>query len=647
MSKVEFTRPYKAWDIGSTSVSQNLKDELAKCTSATFHCQERAGSGLPVKVNAFVVEAMYRMLEGKIAVVQVGSGSYAAEEEDKTTKRTVVVYFNINGMFQMAVVKSNGNHGENPVIGAAEDKFDHTPFYACFLPALAEAHPTAKTIMDAIVDDYKKNGTLGSPASLAELSDFVDYCFDEGILNPKTVGGSIPQIEAEVLTAGTMNGDVLFGKPNLLLGNAKKVKKTRKKRMTFKEAKDEFEAFANSHTWTEEEKMLIPSFPDDYIVLPEVITIARRFVNSRDFKRPMVNAMWRADTSYGKSTGVEMLAAILGLPLLRLTCHSTMEKTEFLTQFVPVTGKEVDEEAASYDMPSFDEISFDPETAYEQITGVNNEDATPEMCLQAIARRSAVDPMFRLNAAKAAFDDAFSHYQIFVDDDGKVDEERTAERTDALLRAQEELTQAFEEAKNAPARMDNAPKFKLVESNFIKALQKGYLCEVQELSRIKDAGVLVGLNEYDRPGSVIPMVDGSFCTRHPEAFVVYTDNVGYASCRPIDPSVIRRMAFVIDSPDLSEQEIKSRVKYNTGFTETALLDVMYSVWAGVRDYCRKHEITDGTCSPTELEMWVATVMIDGIGDLKQTCQECIVSKCTSDPEEQSEIVSSVLNNLLK
>ena len=629
----EFTRPTKAWDLNWVNGSP------PEARPEQLHCREREKSPLPVRPNAFVAEAVHEMVSGKLAAVQVGPGLYASEQTDEISRQSVIACFNVNGNLQASIVKANGNYRQLPEIGAQGDTFDQTPLYACFILAMAEKYPTAKEILDEIREEWKRDGTY-HPEHVYRLSDFIDYAFEEGLLKPKITGGHIDTLDQELVSAGTFDGDVIFGTPFLLRGKAKRAV-SRKKKTVFRDAAAEFSAFARSHSWTEEERKLIPTFPDDYAVLPEVLTIARRYVQSRSFRRPMVNVMWRADTSYGKSTGVEMLAAILGLPLLRLTCHSTMEKNEFLTQFVPVTGNR-EEQGPAPDLPSFEEISFDPETAYRQIAGVSSEEATPELCLQAIARRSAVDPLFRVSAAKASLDEALTRYRILAEDGTAPDGEKTAERARALQTAQEDLTQALEAVRSGAAGCDSAPRFQLVESNFIRSLQKGYLCEVQEVSRIRDSGVLVGLNEYDRPGSVIPMVDGTFCTRHPEAFVVFTDNVGYTSCRPVDPSVIRRMAFVIDSPDLPEKEIKDRVRYNTGFAETALLDRMYTVWKEIRSFCRKHEYTDGTCSATELEMWVSSVMIDGMADLEQTCRECVVSKCTSDPDEQAEIMSSVV-----
>ena len=51
----------------------------------------------------------------------------------------------------------------------------------------------------------------------------------------------------------------------------------------------------------------------------------------------MNNFMWRGITSYGKSTGVELMAGFLNIPLLRMTCNSTMETQNFLSDIIPDT----------------------------------------------------------------------------------------------------------------------------------------------------------------------------------------------------------------------------------------------------------------------------------------------------------------------
>ena len=173
------------------------------------------------------------------------------------------------------------------------------------------------------------------------------------------------------------------------------------------------------------------------------------------------------------------------------------------------------------------------------------------------------------------------------------------------------------------------------------ALSRGYILEIQEFSRIKDSGVLVGLNEYDRPGAMIPLVDGGYTRRSENALIVWTDNIGYASCRPVDPSVIRRWSMVIDSYDLPKEDVLARVVYNTKFADKDLLDKMYEKWVTLQAFLSDKDITEGSCSVTELEMWAAAVMLDGYKNLAENAESTLISKATSDRKEQELIRSSV------
>lgn len=236
----------------------------------------------------------------------------------------------------------------------------------------------------------------------------------------------------------------------------------------------------------------------------------------------------------------------------------------------------------SVDLPSFEDMELDPSGAYQALTGIFDEDATCQMALEAYGK--------------------------------------------------------------AMAARSGAPRFKFVQSNYVKALTRGYICEVQEASRIRNPGVLVGLNEYDRPGSVIPLLDGSYQRRCANAIVVFTDNVGYASCRPLDPSVIRRMAFVIDSTELEKEELFRRVQFNTGCDDEQLLEKMYCVFERIQEYCAENDLmSEASISATEFEMWVKCVLLDGQDSVKDSIRECVVNKVTSDPDQQTEIMDGIVS----
>lgn len=397
-----------------------------------------------------------------------------------------------------------------------------------------------------------------------------------GMLKDNISNGNISMLQEKSLQA--LQGETLCGTP-ILLGNTP----GKAKALTAKEAKAMFASYKHRE-WTEKERQFIPKFDDDYPVMEESIKIARRFVESRNCRRPMSNFLWRGTTSYGKSTGVAMIAYLLDTPLLRLTCSSNMEAQDFLSSFVPDNSV-----PKKTELPSLCEIEADPEAAYFKVTGKKKPDVSCEECLAA----------------------------------------------------------CYEAA--ADARGSSTARFKLVESNFVRALRKGYICEVQEMSRIRDAGIMVTLNEYDRAGAMIPRVDGTTARRHQDAMVIYTDNVGYVSCRPVDPSVMRRMDCVIDSFELTDEQVVSRVKYNTGFSDKGLLGKLIKVWRHIIEFCRESEITSGEISVNELERWVNIIQIEGDAPdvIKCAAIEAMVAKASPDRETQDSLKAELETTLAK
>lgn len=482
-----------------------------------------------------------------------------------------------------------------PVTAGATAPFNLLPMYLIMVQLLrmvdretanivAELHAGSNNDGRALDDDDIEKRFF-------QLSHLVYSVFGAGKSNGLKIAmtaGNIPKLRTKpVVTAD----DIIFGEAKELLGGntASAARYTQPK--TFGEAKPLFAKYAASQKWSQEEEDLIPTFPDDYPMMPETLKIARRFVNSRNNKRPMNNFLWRGITSYGKSTGVEMVAALLHTPLVRMTCSTTTETQDFLSKFVPCN----DADLPQGDIPDIEQMMYDPEGSWLAITGNEKEDATPQECMDELLRRVA-------------------------------------------------------------ATKGDAAKFKHIESNYVKALAHGWICEIQEFSRIRDPGVLVGLNEYDRPNAIVPLVDGGYVRRSHDAMVIYTDNVGLASCRPVDASVIRRMAFALDSDKMPKQMVLDRVKYNTGFDDDKLLDTMYLVWKKIQEYCKTHDITEGPVSVTELEMWVQTVCIDTADDPSiegdkaamayETVLECVVGKATSVINEQEEIMTACVESSL-
>lgn len=482
------------------------------------------------RLNGNVVLAVLDYFAGDqsdAALVQISQTSYAVETN--IHGGTLIANMNINGRIRASLVREDGTFTALPNL-LEEDSFDVTCLILGFFPILRMRFEEVEEIFEHLEESYQR-GENFCQQDLYKLSDAVYRIFTEKRVETDDKNGCIEMLtEASLKQGGLCYNQVICGCPVYLSENQDL--SNRRRQLTVGEAKAEFAEFASHFSWTDQEEELIPDFEDSFEVPEEALRMARRYVASGEERRPMVNFMWRGITAYGKSTGVEIMACVLHMPLLRMTCHTNMETQDFLSDFVPNT---------SY------------------------------------------------------------------------------------------------------GEQGDVPRFKHVESNFVRALAKGYIVEVQEISRIKDSGVLVGLNEYDRAGAIIPLVDGSFTRRHKDALVVYTDNVGYNSCRPLDPSVIRRMAFIIDSYDLPKEKAIARLELNTQVHNAKILEKCYTVWDRIRSFCHDKGITDGSISQSELEMWVLAVKLDGYTNYRQNCIECVVAKATNDIEEQEEIIESVVD----
>lgn len=530
-----------------------------------------------------------------IGVVKIADGSYASEwlQSDGTS---IIAHATKNGVLSAGRRDAlTGKMSQLPSIGSSSTEFNDSSILLLYLLIEADINASkgitgtnsntiTHELLQACRDEFAANGVL--PEEWVRLvCDDLYFAVSYGEIPVNIRNGNIGLLTDRRLASNEFStGKVICGHPDTLIGKqADSMSSANFGRSTVREAKAVAKPYTDTLSWSEEEKMMIPHFDDDVEVPPEVMTILNRFLASREWKNPLNNPCWRGITAYGKSTGVKMLACILNTPLLWMTCSTTTEVEDFLSKHVPNTEECHNMQA---ELPSFDDMANDPEYAYEQITGEYRENVTSEEVLQAYAK-------------------------------------------------------AFLDTSHDPG---NRNPFKIVESDFVRALVKGYIVEVQEFSRIRDSGTLVGLNNYNEPGSVIPLVDGRHVKRHKNAMVVWTDNIGYQSCRKVDGSVLRRMSYIIDSSEMPRERVLRRIKQNTGCKDDAFLERMYDVWVSIAQFCKEQDIIDeGTCSLAELESWVSLTMLDGVSAIQNTCREAIISKVSSDPDTQQEIMDSCVS----
>ena len=340
-----------------------------------------------------------------------------------------------------------------------------------------------------------------------------------------------------------------------------------------------------------EEQSQIPTIPGWYVIPQEVVKICRHAQATTASSQPMRNFMMRGPAGTGKTEGAKAIAAGLGLPYVHLTCSANTEIYDLLGQMLPdVDGTET-HTVMPIELPSFDDIRFDPASAYEKLTGKYDEEITED---------AVYDKLLEVIHQKT------------------------------LL----EMTTENEEKKDLHQR------FRYVDTPLVQAMRNGWVVEIQEPTVISNPGVLVGLNSLLDRCAAITLPTGEKIQRHPDTVVVITTNNDYAGCKNMNQSVISRMNLVIDMDDPDAETLTRRVMNITGCTDNSMVRKMAETVKDISERCRETMITDGCCGVRELISWVQSYMITN--DAMEAARYTVLASVSSDPENRQEIENTCL-----
>ena len=358
------------------------------------------------------------------------------------------------------------------------------------------------------------------------------------------------------------------------------------------------------------EQTLVPTLPEWYIIPQEAVDICKHAQLTTGKPTQMRNFLLRGSAGTGKTMGAKAIAAGLGLPYMKYTCSAGTEIFDFVGMVFPNTehstgNAQLDQEreqlqamgGANYanvskllHLPDLDDLDYDPAGVYLALTGVENQAATPQDCMELVL-------------------------------------EKVTEKVRQLSVSVEGETQS--------------QTYTYVETDFIKALKNGYLVEIQEPSTILQPGVLVGLNSLLEQSGTITLPTGEVIRRHPDAVVVVTTNVSYEGCRTLNQSVVDRMSLVKDIQLPSPEVMAQRVMAVTGATDEYQVAQMVQVVNDLADYCRKNGITDGTVGMRSLLDWVTSAEISG--NPYTSAMDTIISKATTDEVDREALITSILD----
>lgn len=331
---------------------------------------------------------------------------------------------------------------------------------------------------------------------------------------------------------------------------------------------------------TKAEQTKVPTIPNWYIVPPQLINLLKHAQGTTAMTSPMRNFLLRGPAGTGKTETARAYSAATSLPYVKLTCGANTEIFDLFGQMMPTESLT---QQNGY-TPSIVDITLVPSDVYMKLTGIEKSDASSEEVLNILLERA------------------------------KGEKEKGQQQ------------------------------FRYIESDLVKAIRYGYVCELQEPTAISNPGVLVQLNSLFDTDASITLPTGETIKRHPDCTLILTTNEGYAGTRPLNQSVISRMDLISTIETPQKATIMERIRAITGADEKTLdaktLSDMVDIFETIQEYCKTHQIDSGSVGMRELISWATSTMITG--KLLDSCIYTILESSSSYSEERTEIFDSCL-----
>lgn len=293
---------------------------------------------------------------------------------------------------------------------------------------------------------------------------------------------------------------------------------------------------------------------------------AEIFENWNDPEMKISNILLEGDAGSGKTQLAKALSADLQLPYTKITCFADMDKSDVFGALLPIVESDVDED--------------------QELIDAINQTETLEAVLRLIKH----------------------HYNLST-------EMAKSKLADFIKR--------MEHNENSNVR------YKYYPSEIVRAIEKGYLLEIQEPTVIRDASVLVALNSALEPNGLLNLPTG-VVVRHPDCVIIITTNRNYQGNRPLNESLRDRMQHA-EKMDLPSLEVMAeRALGKTKIQQPELLLKLAEIIRLLDDTAKANAIK-GVAGMRSYFYWANTWKQGQ--DLFQSIYPKVLYKLTTVPEE--------------
>lgn len=371
------------------------------------------------------------------------------------------------------------------------------------------------------------------------------------------------------------------------------------------------EILASTRLYTEEEcpygeieKKFIPPFDPDSEFMPYEVRLCRQRKTSMKYNSPRSNFLFVGPGGTGKSHSTKNMAYLNGQPRVVLRGFDDMTSIDTIGQYIPNT-----------DEPSMQ---------------------NPESLDKLRDKMGLPDVIDIMNDLEGSFLRVF-HREY----DGTMSE------GDLIITV---FNMVFKEAKKRYSERD----YRFIPSPLVRAIERGYLVEFQEVNVIKRQGVVVGLNQILETGKdvFLELPTGQVIHKHPFTTIVFTMNSNYEGTHILNQSVLSRMNCVKIFKNPSVDDLVARAKAEVfDFKDDKLLYKMAETINEINDFLDEKDIKDGCCGQRELNEWARSIAMDmedlGITEatpeiIIATARETVLNKATQGDGDIEEIAAATL-----
>lgn len=347
---------------------------------------------------------------------------------------------------------------------------------------------------------------------------------------------------------------------------------------------------------TPEERLHIKHIDDRYNITEQHIDVASTIKNSLNGPHPFCNYLFRGQPGGGKSTFVQIIAAGLGLPYYSDVLKDDLSGDFFSGYYAPDVDNKGKKQYKSLEeflaeMPTPEDMAFDPISAYETITGNALDNVTPKDCMDALTMR------------------------------------------------------IVEFTKNAKSDNKNALTF--VEG-LIPKLERPCLIFYDEVTAPKNPGAITALNSLMDRQRVFTLSTGRVIQRHPLSVMCFAgnfseDGVELEGVHDPNRTWQDRNNEVLNIAPPKPAETKAMLIADTGYDEKANANIPIDQFVNILPELQQISADYyGVCGFRALSDWLAKSM--AIGSPIRAAETTIITKSTNDPICQAELRQKIKNH---